>query len=46
MAASAALFFFVDLDSWENFSSAEAAGTEIINLRHLEWFWLASDVPN
>ena len=33
-------------DSYKNFSSVEAAVTEIINLRHLEWFQLASDVPN
>ena len=28
------------------FSSAKAAVMEIINLWHLEWFHLASDVPN
>ena len=33
-------------NSCKNFSFAQAVVTEIINLRHLEWFQLASDVSN
>ena len=44
-AASAALIFFTVCRSGLDLTPA-AVVTEITNLRHLEWFYLASDVPS